>query len=204
MNPAGADATQRRLLESAVGLFASQRFAATSVRQVCERADANVAAVNYHFRSKRGLYDAAIDFARGEAIARNRWVSLDASRDFWAQEAPETRLRYCIAVLLDRSLDVDGKPSDLARIFIHEMLDPTEAFERQMEGSTGRVFDALCDVCRSVATDPGCEDAPRKPIARIAFLVSTQCMYPALVAGLCRGCIPGSHSMIRFGSGSPS
>ena len=191
MSPEGTDATHRRLLEAAVGLFASQGFAATSVRQVCEKADANVAAVNYHFRSKRGLYDASIDFARGEAIARNRWVGLDAGRDFWADETPETRLRFFVAMLLDHSLDGGGKPSDLARIMIHEMLDPTEAFERQMEVSVSRVFDALCDVCRAVAAALGCENAPRESIARIAFLVSAQCLYPALVAGVVSELHPG-------------
>ena len=58
--------TRTRLLHAAVKLFAAQGYEATSVRQVCERADANVAAVGYHFGGKSGLYDAAIDFAREE------------------------------------------------------------------------------------------------------------------------------------------
>ncbi len=184
MNPATTEATQYRLLEAAVGLFASQGFAATSVRQVCDHADANVAAVNYHFGSKSGLYDAAIDFARAASVARNVWVELDTGRDFWADADPETRLRRFVAMLLDHSLDPDGKPSDLGRILIHEMLDPTESFDRQVEVSIGRVFNALCDVCGFVAADRGREDLSPESIARIAFLISAQCMYPSLVAGV--------------------
>lgn len=184
MNEAGATTTDARLLDAAVGLFASQGFAATSVRQVCEQAGGNVAAVNYHFRSKNGPYDAAIDHARASSVARNEWVRLDTDRNFWADADPQTHLRRFVAMLLDQSLNADGKPSDLTRILIHEMLDPTESFDRQVEVSIGRVFDALCEVCRLVAAEHGCEDVSPGSIARTAFLVSAQCMYPALVAGV--------------------
>ncbi|MEL6498976.1 MAG: CerR family C-terminal domain-containing protein [Planctomycetota bacterium] len=178
--------TEQRLLDAAVGLFASQGFTATSVRQVCDRAEANIAAVNYHFGSKMGLYNAAIDHARTRAVDQNRFVQLDSNRDFWSDEPPQTRLRMFVSMLLDHSLDASGRPSDLARIFIHEMLDPTEAFDRQVDVSISRVFDALCDICRLVAADAGQGNMPVASIARIAFLISAQCMYPALTAGVVR------------------
>ena len=48
--------TQRRVLESACRLFAEKGYAGTTVADICERAGANKAAVNYHFRSKENLY----------------------------------------------------------------------------------------------------------------------------------------------------
>jgi AcrR family transcriptional regulator len=191
MNQTAPTTTESRLLEAAIGLFASHGFAATSVRQVCDRAGANVAAVNYHFRSKRGLYDAAIDRARAESNARNPWVGLDANRDFWADDEPEVRLHRFVSMMLDHSLDEQGQPSELARVMIHEMLDPTEAFERQVEVSIRRALLALRDICRQVLEKHASPPADDERISRIALLISAQCMYPALVAGVADGLHPG-------------
>lgn len=178
----GTPSTRDRLLGAAVRLFAEQGFDATSVRQACDAAGANVAAVSYHFGSKSALYDAAIDFARAESNERNPWVELDAARDFWAGAPPETRLRNFVAMMLDHALAGEGRASDLSRIMMHEMLDPTPAFERQVEVSIARVFAALRGICRELWLDAG-GAAPDEPtLTRLALLVSGQCLYPALAA----------------------
>lgn len=53
--------TRERLLESAERLFARHGYAGTSLRDITAEADANVAAVNYHFGSKEGLLTAVLD-----------------------------------------------------------------------------------------------------------------------------------------------
>lgn len=53
-------ATRRRLLEAAEQLFSEQGFDRVSVRDITERAQANVAAVNYHFGSREGLVEQVI------------------------------------------------------------------------------------------------------------------------------------------------
>lgn len=57
--------TQTRLLEAAHSLFAEQGFAATSTREITAVADANLAAVNYHFGSKEGLLLAVLHHTIG-------------------------------------------------------------------------------------------------------------------------------------------
>jgi AcrR family transcriptional regulator len=52
--------TQRRLIEAAGELFAEKGFKETTVRDISERAGANLAAVNYHFGDKERLYEAVI------------------------------------------------------------------------------------------------------------------------------------------------
>src|SRR5579863_5202402 len=54
--PATADPTRTKLLEAAGQVFAEQGFHSATVREVCARAGANVAAVNYYFGDKLELY----------------------------------------------------------------------------------------------------------------------------------------------------
>jgi len=46
--------TRERLLGEAARLFAARGFARVTVRDICRAANANVAAINYHFHGKRG------------------------------------------------------------------------------------------------------------------------------------------------------
>ena len=55
------DVTKTRLLESTENLIAEMGFDAVSVRDITGRAQANVAAVNYHFGSREGLLAAVLD-----------------------------------------------------------------------------------------------------------------------------------------------
>lgn len=56
MSPAhDAPATRQRLIEAAAQVFADHGFEGASVRDICARAEANVAAINYHFGGKEEL-----------------------------------------------------------------------------------------------------------------------------------------------------
>ena len=52
--------TRERLLSAAMRLFAEKGFDKATVRGICAAAGVNVALVNYHFKSKEGLYEACI------------------------------------------------------------------------------------------------------------------------------------------------
>jgi AcrR family transcriptional regulator len=60
MNTPVAD-TRERLLDAAEALFAEHGFEGASLRAITSRARTNLAAANYHFRSKEALLDAVID-----------------------------------------------------------------------------------------------------------------------------------------------
>ena len=50
-----------RIMEAAESLFATNGYAATSIRDIVAAADANLAAVNYYFGSKEALFFAILD-----------------------------------------------------------------------------------------------------------------------------------------------
>ena len=50
------DPTREKLLEAAGPVFANRGYQAAKIREICEGAGGNVAAINYHFGDKLGLY----------------------------------------------------------------------------------------------------------------------------------------------------
>lgn len=57
----GAD-TRRRLIETAIEVFAAHGYEGTSTRLLAERAGVNLPAIQYHFGSKEGLYRAVVGY----------------------------------------------------------------------------------------------------------------------------------------------
>src|SRR4029077_18806791 len=55
--------TRKRLLEAAGEVFAERGFRDATIQEICRRADANIAAVHYHFADKEQLYRAVIQYA---------------------------------------------------------------------------------------------------------------------------------------------
>jgi AcrR family transcriptional regulator len=53
--------TRRRLVRAAIEHFAERGLHGASLRELTRAAGVNVAVVGYHFQSKEGLYDAAVD-----------------------------------------------------------------------------------------------------------------------------------------------
>lgn len=58
---AKAKVTAQRILETAIGLFAERGFDQTSVRDITQAAEVNLAAINYHFGSRDGLIEAVAE-----------------------------------------------------------------------------------------------------------------------------------------------
>ncbi|MNO26886.1 HTH-type transcriptional repressor NicS [compost metagenome] len=66
---------KKRILLSAKRLFAKQGYEGTSVRQICEEANANIALVSYHFGGKEKVFEAIFEnFFPGSEEAFNRYA----------------------------------------------------------------------------------------------------------------------------------
>lgn len=124
----GQDGTEtaERLLTAAGEVFAEMGYRAATLRDICRRAQANIAAANYHFRDKQQLYTAVLDQA-----VRASGGELDSLGDKSA-ETPEERLRDFIGKML-HSLLGSERPVRLLRLVMHEMVEPTHALDVVVE-----------------------------------------------------------------------
>ena len=116
--------TQQRIIEAAGEIFADSGYRYTTIRDICRQAGANVAAVNYHFGSKKNLYLAVLRYARLKAMEEHPFDLED-----FVTGTPERRLYAFIRSLLARVLD-KGVGSRFARLMAKELIQPTSAFDQ--------------------------------------------------------------------------
>lgn len=118
--PESPETTRDRVLEAAGEVFAQHGFRDATVRDICARAGANLAAVNYHFGGKERLYAEVLRYAddrsmRGHAL----------SADFEHLPA-EVQLGAFVRQFMERIFD-PSRPGWPDRVIAREMIDPTPA-----------------------------------------------------------------------------
>ncbi|MBU1168015.1 MAG: CerR family C-terminal domain-containing protein [Proteobacteria bacterium] len=130
MNPSQLS-TRERILEYAGDMFGKKGFKSTTIRMIAQEAGVNVAAVNYHFRDKEGLYAEVIEdiFSKGFA----RFPSLDPKSD--PAMSAEDRLKLFIRGTIYRILSPEGWGglNGKGRLIAREMMEPTSAFTQVIE-----------------------------------------------------------------------
>jgi AcrR family transcriptional regulator len=152
MSPKHADhETRQRLLQAATMLFADRGFKNTSVREICELAGTNPAAVNYHFHDKLGLYKEVIGMV-ADAMDRAKQEAMDADEG----GTPEEHLRNYIRHMVRR---VIGEEKNwLVDLIGREMAQPSPAFglivEKGILPSGQRVAQLVSEVSGLPAGDP--------------------------------------------------
>jgi AcrR family transcriptional regulator len=119
--------TRARVLRVATDLFAARGFKKVTIREICREARANVAAVNYHFGDKVGLYREVL----GRAIETMRETT-EKAREAGHGGSPEDRLRTYVGVFLQRVAGA-GQDSWIHRLMAREMADPTPALDEVTE-----------------------------------------------------------------------
>ena len=115
--------TRKRLLEAAADVFDAEGFRAATVRQICQRAGANVAAIHYHFGGKEELY---VELLR--ELGRRAFERYPPTLGLSAQPSQEERLFGFVHAFLLRVLADDGFARH-GRVLSREMIDPSPAIE---------------------------------------------------------------------------
>ena len=127
--------TQARLLDAVLDLIAERGEDGVTLREVTDAADANVAAVSYHFGSLKSLCDAAIDHAL-ERYLDDQQEALDALGSTSTVE----ELAGAFARPMMHALAVGGRDLAVMRIVARAGIDPPQGWAR---------FDARFDRIRT-------------------------------------------------------
>ncbi|HZH05440.1 MAG TPA: CerR family C-terminal domain-containing protein [Lautropia sp.] len=111
-------ATRAHILETGGRMFAERGYADVTSKEISARADANQAAVNYHFGSKDGLYEAVL------IEAHRQLVDFDQLSE-WTAGAGDARdkLRAVLAHLM--SLALRKEEGWAFRVLLRELLTPS-------------------------------------------------------------------------------
>ena len=167
-NPASAD-TRNRLINASAPLFADQGFQNVTVREICKASEANVAAVNYHFGDKAGLYRAVVTLAIQTMLETN-----ELSQRAGDGLSPEDQLRGFVRVFVGR-LTGEGPNAWIHRLMAREMERPTEVLDQVMQQVFKPRLEDLCGVIGAIM-----RLSPADPrVMRCVTSLQVQCLVAA-------------------------
>lgn len=159
--------TRLRLLSAAGEVFAEQGFRKATIREICSRAGANVAAVNYHFGDKEKLYIAVIQHWLGEAMRK-----FPPDGNLPPNAPPRQRLAAFVRSWLFRMLG-EGTPAWHGKLMAREMSEPTAAFDVLMSETVRPMSNRLNGIVRELLGPRASEQAVRD----CGWSVAGQCCF---------------------------
>jgi AcrR family transcriptional regulator len=159
------DDARARILEAAGPIFAEKGYETATVRDICQKAGVNVAAVNYYFGDKERLYIETVKRAHqpaGEPEPLLEWPP---------DTPPETKLRDFIGAMLGRML---GERAPWQRqLMMREILNPTSACAELVRVYFRRRFGQLLDILDEILP----AETPAHRRHQICFSIVGQALY---------------------------
>ncbi|OYU45842.1 MAG: TetR family transcriptional regulator [Burkholderiales bacterium PBB4] len=149
-----------RLLDAALGLFADKGFAKTSIREIAQAAQVNVASISYYFGDKAGLYRAV-------------WTDPRCNPDCGGANYAETDVALPDALRgMLRGFVEPLKQGELTqrsmKLHFREMLEPTGVWQQEIDNNIKPSHMALVGLlCRHLHVTPADDD-----IHRLAFSIA--------------------------------
>ena len=160
--------TRQRLLAAAAEVFAERGYWEATHAEICEKARANTAAVNYHFGSKENLYVESWKYAFEKSVEAH------PPEGGIAPEAPvEERLRGRILAFMQRIADPDNYEIEIMH---KEMANPTGLLTEAVQQTIERMRQGIRSIVRELL---GSRAGERQVSLCVMSLVG-QCFGPML------------------------
>jgi TetR/AcrR family transcriptional regulator, regulator of cefoperazone and chloramphenicol sensitivity len=174
------DTTRDRIIEAAGEIFAEKGFDATTVRDICQRAEANVAAVNYYFGDKQRLYVEAV-------VRAHRWRMERARLPEWtADTPPEQKLADFVATFI-RRIRTGPENTWHTRLIMREMMNPREACVELVQSSIRPQFEILQRILRELLP----REKSEEKLHLTAFSIVGQCLFYHFADPVVRNLVTG-------------
>jgi AcrR family transcriptional regulator len=174
--------TCQRLLDATLALLAERGEDGVTLRDITDAAQANVAAVSYHFGSKDALIQRAINHAIDRVLDAQA-VDLEALGD---HPTPDGIAGAMVRPVID-ALTRDGQELALYRIIVRATIKPTQGCRERLTSQTDRRRDQLLTALRAAL--PDVDEGPlmfrvESVLGLLDWLVL--CAPPAMVVGKTR------------------
>ena len=157
--------TRERILEAAASAFGEKGYDDATVRDICQRAGANLAAVNYYFGDKEQLY---LELVKQAHRLREEQVPLPA----WPVGTPPAeKLRGFIRTTIIRMVD-DPAPQWQMQLMMREMFRPTKTCLTLVQDFFRPHFTLLLDILQELV--PGATEQKRH---LLGFSIIGQCLH---------------------------
>jgi len=156
---------RERLISTAERLFAERGFSKVTVREICRNAHANVAAVNYHFSGKKGLYDEVV-----RSAIETMQSTTESIREAASGRSADEQLATYVAIFLRRV--VAARDSWIHQLMMRELSDPTPALDLVLKKVVQPRMAYLRNVIASMLR---CEPTDAR-VERCAMSVQAQCL----------------------------
>lgn len=160
------DTKKLRILEAAGEIFAERGFETATVRDICQLAGANIAAVNYYFGDKQSLYIETVKRA-------HRWRIEQASLPDWPEGTPpEEKLAGFIHTFI---LRMRSGPGDTwhTRLMMRELMRPDTACAAVVQDSIRPQFEILLSILRELLPN----EVTEEKLHLTAFSIVGQCLF---------------------------
>ncbi len=159
--------TRLTLLQAAGEVFADRGYRATTVRDICQKAGANIAAVNYHFGDKQRLYLEVIRRALCESDQKYPYAL-----GLPSHPTPVQRLHNFVRVMLMRVFD-KGAASWSDKLVLIEMIEPTGAIDLMVDESFRPMALVLTEIITGLAGKP----VPEVLVQQVGCSIVSQCVF---------------------------
>ncbi|MBK0063630.1 MULTISPECIES: TetR/AcrR family transcriptional regulator [unclassified Acinetobacter] len=137
------DLTKAKIIEAAGQLIAQEGFAQTTNKAIAQLAQVDLAAINYHFEGREGLYKAVLAEAHAHYIDEQQLSELVKS-----PFSPTRKLEIFFETLISKLVEKDVWHS---QVFIRELFSPTPYLEQFMAHDGTRKFQYIRQIISQVS-----------------------------------------------------
>ena len=157
------DDTRQKLMNYAGEIFSAKGFESTTVREVCQAAGVNIAAIHYHFGDKERLYLECVKHAH----CQHGMIDFDWPNGTSSQEKLTTMVTHMLTMML-----ATDPPAWQIELMMRELARPTAACRVLVEEFISPVFTQLLAIVSEMLP----AETPLLSRQQTAFSVVAQCL----------------------------
>ena len=155
------------IIRSAGKIFAEKGFRAATVRQICTRADVNVAAINYYFGNKKKLYASVLSHYKDEAYDK-----YPLNYGINPHDSPALKINSFIRTMMLRIFE-EGNTPWFGKLLLRELIEPTGGLDILIKN----VFRPSFSILAKLVEEAMGQNATPRSVYLCTMSIFGQCLY---------------------------